>query len=149
MKFCIKNLMAYQVILLLWLSLPLAAQYREYYLTGQIQDMQKQPLAGVEIELFETDNRLTFSAKTNQEGKFKFRMTENDVAAPPESRPREKNIRRIVRHRLFEDEIVLIGIRPRCLHDVNGVHRISLIMQHEILRRHTILHASVENGTDR
>lgn len=72
MKFCIKNFFVYPLILLLWLSLPLAAQFREYYLTGQIQDMQKQPLAGVEIALFETENSHTFSAKTDKEGKFKF-----------------------------------------------------------------------------
>jgi tetratricopeptide (TPR) repeat protein len=34
--------------------------------------MQKKPLPGVEIALFETDNSLTFSADTNKEGKFKF-----------------------------------------------------------------------------
>ncbi len=62
----------FQVILLLWLGLPLTAQYREYYLFGQIQDMRKQPLAGVEIALFETDSSITFSAETNKEGKFKF-----------------------------------------------------------------------------
>jgi len=72
MKFYTKNLIAYPITLLLWLSLPLAAQYREYYLSGQIQDMQKQPLASVEISLFETDNSLTFSATTDKSGKFKF-----------------------------------------------------------------------------
>jgi Flp pilus assembly protein TadD len=63
---------AFPAIFLLYCSLPLAAQYREYYLTGQIQDMQKQPLAGVEIALFETDSSLTFSFKTAKDGKFKF-----------------------------------------------------------------------------
>ncbi len=58
--------------LLLCLALPLVAQYREYYLSGQIQDMQKRPLAGVEIILFETDNSITFSVETSKEGKFKF-----------------------------------------------------------------------------
>lgn len=72
MKFCFKNFLAYPLLLLLWLSLPLTAQYREYYLTGQIQDMRSQPLAGVEIELFETENSHTFSAKTDKDGKFKF-----------------------------------------------------------------------------
>jgi tetratricopeptide (TPR) repeat protein len=72
MKHRIKSSCACQIILLLCLGLPLAAQYREYYLTGQIQDMQKQPLVGVEIALFETDNSITFSAETNKEGKFKF-----------------------------------------------------------------------------
>jgi tetratricopeptide (TPR) repeat protein len=59
-------------ILLLWCAFPLPAQYREYYLTGQIQDIRNQPLAGVEIALFETDNSLTFDAKTDKAGKFKF-----------------------------------------------------------------------------
>ena len=63
---------AFPIIFLLCVSLPLAAQYREYYLSGQIQDMRKQPLAGVEIALFETDNSITFSAETNKDGKFKF-----------------------------------------------------------------------------
>ncbi len=61
-----------KTILLLSLALPLAAQYREYYLTGRIQDTRNQPLAGVEIALFETDNSITFSADTDKEGKFKF-----------------------------------------------------------------------------
>ena len=60
------------MLLLLSLSLPLAAQYREYYLTGQIQDTHNQPLAGVEIALFETGNSITFSATTDKSGKFKF-----------------------------------------------------------------------------
>jgi tetratricopeptide (TPR) repeat protein len=72
MKHRSKSLFTCQAILLLCLGLPLAAQYREYYLLGQIQDMQKQPLAGVEIALFETENSRTFSAKTDKEGKFKF-----------------------------------------------------------------------------
>jgi len=63
---------AFSIIFLSCVSLPLAAQYREYYLSGQIQDMQKQPLAGVEIALFETDSSITFAAETNKEGKFKF-----------------------------------------------------------------------------
>jgi tetratricopeptide (TPR) repeat protein len=63
---------AFAIIFLLGYSLPLSAQYREYYLSGQIQDMQKQPLAGVEIELFETENSHTFAATTDKSGKFKF-----------------------------------------------------------------------------
>ena len=63
---------AIAIIFLLGCSLPLSAQYREYYLSGQIQNMQKQPLAGVEIELFETENSHTFSATTDKSGKFKF-----------------------------------------------------------------------------
>jgi len=72
MRSCFKISCALPIILLLWLSLPLAAQYREYYLSGQIQDTHNQPLDGVAIELFETENSHTFSATTNQEGKFKF-----------------------------------------------------------------------------
>ena len=72
MKFSIKSFFAFQSILLLGLSLPLAAQYREYYLTGLIQDTRNQPLVGVLVELLETDSSVTFSSKTNTEGKFKF-----------------------------------------------------------------------------
>lgn len=72
MKFCLKGFYALQIILLLWSGLPLAAQFREYYLTGQIQDTRSQPLAGVEISLFETENSHTFSTKTDKAGKFKF-----------------------------------------------------------------------------
>jgi len=72
MKSQFKNAFALQIILLFCLNLPLAAQYREYYLTGQIQDTRNQPLAGVEIALFETENSHTFSAKTGKDGKFKF-----------------------------------------------------------------------------
>ncbi|HUU06703.1 MAG TPA: tetratricopeptide repeat protein [Patescibacteria group bacterium] len=72
MKSQFKGVFALQIILLLCLSLPLAAQYREYYLTGQIQDTRNQPLAGVAIELFETESSHTFSAKTGKDGKFKF-----------------------------------------------------------------------------
>lgn len=64
--------MALPILFLLCCRLPLAAQYREYYLFGQIQDMQRQPLAGVEIELFEAENSHTFSATTDKSGKFKF-----------------------------------------------------------------------------
>lgn len=59
-------------ILLLGCGFPLAAQYREYYLTGQIQDLHGQPLAGVEVALFETESSHTFSARTGADGKFKF-----------------------------------------------------------------------------
>jgi tetratricopeptide (TPR) repeat protein len=72
MKRRMKIIFVFQVCLLLWLVLPLAAQFREYYLTGQIQDTRNQPLAGAAIELFETENSHTFSATTNKEGKFKF-----------------------------------------------------------------------------
>jgi tetratricopeptide (TPR) repeat protein len=63
---------ACKAIFLLCLSLPLAAQYREYYLTGQVQDSKGRALAGVEISLLDTGNSLTFSAKTGKDGKFKF-----------------------------------------------------------------------------
>ena len=59
-------------ILLLGCGLVLSAQYREYYLTGQIQDIHAQPLAGVEVALFETESSHTFSATTGKDGKFKF-----------------------------------------------------------------------------
>jgi len=60
------------VLVPLFCALPLTGQYREYYLTGQIQDLRNQPLAGVEITLFDTKNSISFTEKTNKEGKFKF-----------------------------------------------------------------------------
>jgi tetratricopeptide (TPR) repeat protein len=72
MNFCLNKFLTFPVLLLLWTCLPLAAQYREYYLTGHVQDTRNQALAGVAIELFETENSHTFSAKTDKEGKFKF-----------------------------------------------------------------------------
>ena len=72
MKYRFLRSFARGAVLLICLSLPLAAQYREYYLTGQIQDTRNQPLAGVEISLFETENSHTFSATTGKDGKFKF-----------------------------------------------------------------------------
>jgi tetratricopeptide (TPR) repeat protein len=59
-------------IVLVACGLPLTAQYREYYLIGQIRDMKNQPLAGVEVALFETGNSMTFSATTGKDGNFKF-----------------------------------------------------------------------------
>jgi tetratricopeptide (TPR) repeat protein len=59
-------------MILLFCGLPLSGQYREYYLSGQIQDIRNLPLEGVEINLFDTSNSISFSEKTNKEGKFKF-----------------------------------------------------------------------------
>lgn len=59
-------------MVLLFCGLQLTGQYREYYLTGLIQDIRNQPLAGVEITLFDTKNSISFTEKTNKEGKFKF-----------------------------------------------------------------------------
>ena len=60
------------IIALLSCGLPLAAQYREYYLHGQVQDIKGQPLAGAQVELFEKESSLTFSAKSDADGNFKF-----------------------------------------------------------------------------
>jgi len=60
-------------VALVWCGIvPLAAQYRDYYLYGRILDIHQQPLAGVEVTLVDTGNSLSYVSKTNQEGKFKF-----------------------------------------------------------------------------
>lgn len=58
--------------LFLALAAPLASQYREYYVTGQVLDSGGQPLAGVEVALFETEDSHEFAATTRPDGKFKF-----------------------------------------------------------------------------
>ena len=60
------------MFLLLGCGLNLDAQYREYYIFGQILDSNSQPLSGVEIDLLNKENSLTFNAKTDKEGRFKF-----------------------------------------------------------------------------
>lgn len=67
-----RTLCALAGALALFLAAPLAAQYREYYVTGQVLDSAGQPLAGAEVTLFETENSHEFSAATRADGKFKF-----------------------------------------------------------------------------
>jgi Flp pilus assembly protein TadD len=54
------------------LVLPGIGQYHEYYLFGKVLDTQKNPIPGVEVNLLDSDTSLNFSAKTNQNGEYKF-----------------------------------------------------------------------------
>jgi tetratricopeptide (TPR) repeat protein len=47
-------------------------QYREYYVYGKVVDIQKMPLEGVEITLWEVNTNLSFTVKTKKDGGFKF-----------------------------------------------------------------------------
>ncbi len=47
-------------------------QYREYYVFGKVLDVQKAPLAGVEVTLVDVATNLSFTEKTNKDGAFKF-----------------------------------------------------------------------------
>ena len=61
-------------ILLMGLILVLSGlgQYREYYLYGKVLDTQKNPIAGVEVNLRDLGTNLSFDIKTNTNGEFKF-----------------------------------------------------------------------------
>jgi len=61
-------------ILLIGLILVLSGlcQYREYYLYGKVLDTQKNPIAGVEVNLRDLGTNLSFDIKTNKNGEFKF-----------------------------------------------------------------------------
>jgi len=52
--------------------LPCSAQYREYYITGKVEDSNGQPLDKVKISLRDVTFNRGFSTKTNIEGKFKL-----------------------------------------------------------------------------
>jgi Flp pilus assembly protein TadD len=60
------------VLVTLVLSAPALAQYREYYVRGKVLDTQKQPIAGVEIQLNDAATSRTFHMKTEKDGTFKF-----------------------------------------------------------------------------
>jgi Flp pilus assembly protein TadD len=47
-------------------------QYREYYATGKVVDIQKAPLEGVEVTIREIHTDLSFTQKTKKDGLFKF-----------------------------------------------------------------------------
>jgi Tfp pilus assembly protein PilF len=47
-------------------------QYRDYYLYGKVLDTQKNPVAGVEVNLRDLGTSLSFNTKTNKNGEFKF-----------------------------------------------------------------------------
>ena len=54
------------------LVFPCFGQYREYYVYGNVVDIQKMPLEGVEITVREVDTNLSFTQKTKKGGGFKF-----------------------------------------------------------------------------
>jgi len=58
--------------LVLALCLPGLAQYREYNISGQVIDSQKNPLEGVEIDLRDQATSRSFKLKTKNDGSFKF-----------------------------------------------------------------------------
>ncbi len=60
------------VLAVLILAVPGSAQYREYYLTGKILDTQKNPIAGVELNLRDIKTSRGYSIKTGKKGEFKF-----------------------------------------------------------------------------
>ena len=60
------------LIAVLVLSVPGLAQYREYYITGQILDTQKNPVTGAEINLRDIKTSRGYSIKTDKKGEFKF-----------------------------------------------------------------------------
>jgi tetratricopeptide (TPR) repeat protein len=51
---------------------PAYGQYREYYFYGQVLDIQKNPLSGVEITLRDVATSRSYSIKTNAKGEFKL-----------------------------------------------------------------------------
>lgn len=54
------------------LAVPGLAQYREYYITGQILDTKKNPVAGAELNLRDINTSRGYSIKTGKKGEFKF-----------------------------------------------------------------------------
>jgi tetratricopeptide (TPR) repeat protein len=51
---------------------PAYGQYREYYFYGQVLDLQKNPLPGVEIVLRDLATSRSYSIKTNSKGEFRL-----------------------------------------------------------------------------
>jgi tetratricopeptide (TPR) repeat protein len=56
----------------LLLALPGIGQFREYYVSGQVLDTQKNPLDGVEITVRDVLSNRSFTVKTKKNGEFKF-----------------------------------------------------------------------------
>lgn len=54
------------------LAVPGLAQYREYYITGQILDTKKNPIAEAEINLRDVKTSRSYSIRTGKKGEFKF-----------------------------------------------------------------------------
>ena len=51
---------------------PARGQYREYYFYGKVIDPQKNPVAGVEIQLRDVETSRSYNVKTNKKGEFKL-----------------------------------------------------------------------------
>lgn len=60
------------VVLFLVQAVPASAQYREYYIYGKVQDTQKVPIEGVQIDLRDVATSRGYSMKTDKKGEFKF-----------------------------------------------------------------------------
>ena len=60
------------LVAVLVLAVPGLAQYREYYITGNVIDTQKNPVAGAEISLRDVKTSRGYNIKTDKKGEFKF-----------------------------------------------------------------------------
>jgi len=60
------------VLAVLIRAYPAYGQFREYYFYGQVFDIQKSPLSGVEITLRDAATSRSYSIKTNAKGEFKL-----------------------------------------------------------------------------
>jgi tetratricopeptide (TPR) repeat protein len=65
-------LLALVVLVILAQAGPAYGQYREYYFLGQVLDIYKNPLPGVDITLRDVATSRSYSFKTNARGEFKF-----------------------------------------------------------------------------
>lgn len=63
---------AFAAALVLTLAFPAFAQYREYNISGTVVDSQKNPLAGVSINLRDHATSRSYTLKTNKAGVYKF-----------------------------------------------------------------------------
>jgi tetratricopeptide (TPR) repeat protein len=73
MRFCINVLRWLGLAaLLVAAASPSAAQEREYYITGKVLDANKQPIAGVVIELRERESRRAYRISTDAHGVYKL-----------------------------------------------------------------------------
>ncbi len=64
--------LALMVIFVLVQAYPAAGQYREYYFFGQVIDIHKNPIPGVDITLRDLATSRSYSFETNAKGEFKF-----------------------------------------------------------------------------
>lgn len=54
------------------LAAPAAAQYREYYIQGRVLDVQKAPIAGVELRLVDPSTSRSYRTRTDAKGVYKL-----------------------------------------------------------------------------